>query len=889
MTFRLKSFAGPLMAAMGAWCAAGSVAVADASGGTRLIVPAPLWALPLALGLAMLIRPWRRAPLLALPALLATMAWWPIPLPAVGLMWTGPMAWLPIGMALTSAAMANGAGSHVEDVEGLPTGTEPGGRASVVPWRTAASAAAATLVLSVLVAFWLAPRLPGGDEPHYLVITQSLLKDGDLQIKNNHDARDYAAYYGGTLTPDYIAKGKRGEIYSIHAPGLAVLVAPGFFVAGYRGAQATVVVLAALTAALVWLAGWLATGDRRAAWFAWAAITCSVTFLIQSVTIFPDGPGALVVAAAVVLLLVLDRDGPRVSRTSLVSLSIALAALPWLHTRFVVLSAGFGALVIASLLSDARVPWQGRQRRAMAFLAVPVLGAVAWFAFFQWLYGTPNPAAPYGSNPEVRAGYVPGGVAGLLFDQQFGLVTHAPVLLAAVAAFFIRPNAADRPLGRAVLIGLAYLMAVGTYWMWWAGVPAPPARFAAVALPVLAPALAVAWHRGSALGRAAWATLIGGSIATALVLIGVDHGVLGWSVRGEPSPWLSWLSPLVSLTGAWPSFFRDLTPGIVRTEAGFARHLAVSLVVTGIAAAAGAWLARSARATRAQQAVLGVALVAAGLTGVIQVGWWLSGEDAVAADRVQLSLLARAAAGAHVVRVGSFALSRAGDLNGLVTMRAVRAAEGSTWRPIERVPPGVYEVRVVTKRPAAALLAFRLGRSPMPFETAALRALSEQRIRLDLPAGADSLVISSDTPTFASNAVLELIPEKLAAGTPVYAVASWSAGHATAFFFDDHVYLEDGSFWVRGGETSEMMLTSRGAAQVVLENGGSANDVKVAIGSWTSTVSLSPGATLPLPPIPPEAGAARVSITSRSGFRPSDTGSSADRRYLGVRVTLAGE
>ena len=29
-------------------------------------------------------------------------------------------------------------------------------------------------------------RVPGGDEPHYLVITQSLLRDGDLLIENNH-------------------------------------------------------------------------------------------------------------------------------------------------------------------------------------------------------------------------------------------------------------------------------------------------------------------------------------------------------------------------------------------------------------------------------------------------------------------------------------------------------------------------------------------------------------------------------------------------------------------------------------------------------------------------------------------------------------------------------
>ena len=46
-------------------------------------------------------------------------------------------------------------------------------------------------------AWWLANILPGGDEPHYLIITQSLLKDRDLQIENNHARRDYAEYFRG--------------------------------------------------------------------------------------------------------------------------------------------------------------------------------------------------------------------------------------------------------------------------------------------------------------------------------------------------------------------------------------------------------------------------------------------------------------------------------------------------------------------------------------------------------------------------------------------------------------------------------------------------------------------------------------------------------------------
>ena len=84
----------------------------------------------------------------------------------------------------------------------------------------------------------MSPRIPGGDEPHYLIITQSLLTDGDLRIEDNHRRREYAAYVDGELKPDYLRRGRDGAIYSIHAPGVSALVLPAFALAGYPGRRA---------------------------------------------------------------------------------------------------------------------------------------------------------------------------------------------------------------------------------------------------------------------------------------------------------------------------------------------------------------------------------------------------------------------------------------------------------------------------------------------------------------------------------------------------------------------------------------------------------------------------------------------------------------------------
>ena len=110
--------------------------------------------------------------------------------------------------------------------------------------------------------------VPNGDEPHYLVITQSLLRDGDLQIENNHDRGDYLSYLAGRLRPDFMTRGADGQIYSIHAPGVSFLLLPAFAVAGYAGAVATIVLSSALASALTWRTAWLISASVGGAWVA---------------------------------------------------------------------------------------------------------------------------------------------------------------------------------------------------------------------------------------------------------------------------------------------------------------------------------------------------------------------------------------------------------------------------------------------------------------------------------------------------------------------------------------------------------------------------------------------------------------------------------------------
>ncbi|HYM24266.1 MAG TPA: hypothetical protein VEU08_13700, partial [Vicinamibacterales bacterium] len=174
----------------------------------------------------------------------------------------------------------------------------------------------------------------GGDEPHYLVITHSLLVDHDLKIGNNHARGDYRAFFGGDLRPDYMQRGKDGEIYSIHAPGLSALLLPGYAAAGASGAVVIICLFAALAAVAVFELAARA-GGRLAAWATSASICFTVPFIPHAWSIYPEIAGAAIVAWGAVWL----DSADDVTGLSWFGRGLVVAGLPWLHTKFVVILA----------------------------------------------------------------------------------------------------------------------------------------------------------------------------------------------------------------------------------------------------------------------------------------------------------------------------------------------------------------------------------------------------------------------------------------------------------------------------------------------------------------------------------------------------------------------
>ncbi len=876
-----------LIAAASAWVSQGTIAASVAGGPRVAALPLSVPSILIVAAAAASVVAVRRAGASLAPLWLLTLVWlpWlPGPMPPAWLMWSGPLTvlvWIGIVVAVLAGA---------------------GGVATRARWRAwdamvrRPPLAAFVLAFGVYaVAAWqVSPSIPGGDEPHYLIITQSLLTDGDIRIENNHRAGDYRAYFAGDLSkPDYRKRGRNGEIYSIHAPGLPVLIAPAFALGGYRGVVLFLLIVAAAGSALAWHLAWLVTRRIDAGWFGWAAVTFSTSSVFHSFTVYPDGPGGVLVLTGVWALLRAEQDaGSGDERTApWLAHGAALALLPWVHTRFALIAGSLGALLLLRLGTN-----RNAAGKAVAFLAVPAVSALCWVGFFVGVYGSPDPSVPY-ANEEGSASFIPGGLAGLFFDQRFGLLAYAPVLLCCFVGLWQmvwrRPS---RRLGAELLFVLVpYLLAVTHFAMWWGGTSAP-ARFFVPMLPMLAIPAAVTW---TASGRTTRAAALGALVLTifaAAALVLVDGGRLAYNVRQGYALWLEWLSPSTDLGRGLPAWWRG-SDAILYRDIG----------VWGVAFAAAWGIMRALEgtrwtATRAALATATAAVYAVAAMASVTVLWRFVGVRGSSDTPSQLSLLRRVASEPRLLAFELPGLHRlaALDVPGMLSIEPAPSTTlggaGPNDRPlfqIAGVPAGRY--RLDPEGPnVSGWLMVGIGRDQFSLQSGPL-SRAPVPILMDFPVDVRAIVVRGDEQARRSIQSLRITPlsivppgARFAAG-PARQAVRYSGG--TAYFLDDRSFAEPEAFWVGGGRTSSVVLqpeTDVRAVAVIVRNGPVQNHAMLAAGAWTADLTLAPGEERRLD-VPLEAGrrAALVTIAVSGGFRPSEIDpSSRDTRFLGLWVRI---
>jgi len=829
---------------------------------------------------------------------IVTWPWLPLPIPDAALVWAGPAAWWIWGGTVMAVTVILARSTVLARPNWVARCLDP----SRAGWTAAALAA---LVYGG-AAIYLAPVFPGGDEPHYLVITQSLLNDGDLKIENNHQRQDYLQYYKGALDPHYLRRGADGAIYSVHAPGLPAVLLPAFAVGGYAAVVLFLVAVASFLSALVWNTAFLAAGRTGAAWFGWAGVMLSAPILFHAFAVYPEMTGAAAVMGGIAVLVACDQvsgraaAGARSLGPSEAALSAywrvlrwlltgaGLALLPWLHTRYVVLAG-----VIGLVLAGRAVGRPGALKRLSALFAVPVMSAAAWFSFFRVVYGTFSPAAPYGHYTQTSLSYVPAGLQGLLLDQQFGLLPTAPFFAIALVGLAVVARTRWRLATELSAITLSYAVAVATYRMWWGGWSAP-ARFLVPVLPVLAVPAAMWWRSSRRSGRLAGGAVLGLGLLVSFSELLVGRGRLIFSSRDGVSRLYEWLSPFVDANRALPSLFWDGSSPV------WLAAVWVGTMLAGVGGIAWWWRRSVGSEDIARRCTAALAVTALAIIAALEIGWRIEGAQPYAGTVSQLNMLE--AAPAAPPRIGiSYRPFHLDEPGHLVTRLRLFPSTRRASRPADPlfqlapVPPGLYRLDQTGLQSATTTLSVRIGRGDAPVETWPINPGTRTAERtLRLPCGVNAVVIDADAAgrTAARSLALQPIQVSSGRGCPEErAHRGERYGSATVLFFDTSAYPEKPGFWVRGmAETTVAVTPDRSGPAVTLgvQGGAAALRVRIASGAWTGGLTLQAGEQQWLDvPVDPDTGAALARISTDNGFVPSGVDpSSRDRRFLGCWVTV---
>ncbi|MCS6800324.1 MAG: hypothetical protein RMM58_08200 [Chloroflexota bacterium] len=326
---------------------------------------------------------------------------------------------------------------------------------------------------------------PTGDEPYYLEMALSLLRYGSLELTRARSIdRLYSEFYPEPLL-GHEANSPRGHV-SKHYPGLSVLIAPFYLVGdalgrGAYGAGRFAVALAlGVVGGLVAMNIFLVARETGGGTWWSAAVALLLAFssplLSYSFLIFPELPAALLTVYAFRRARL-----PNGSARTLLT-GAALGLLPWLHPRFIVLALALAAWFVI-----------GRRRtaREVALLLAPAAVSAAGIVLYHlWAFGSPLPNsgdhAGFGGPQHLLI-----GAAGLLLDQQWGLLIYAPIYLLVAAGLPALVVHRRRDALGLLIVTLPYFLLIAAYLQWW-GEWGPPARYLTAVVPLAALPLAAA-------------------------------------------------------------------------------------------------------------------------------------------------------------------------------------------------------------------------------------------------------------------------------------------------------------------------------------------------------------------------------------------------------------
>jgi hypothetical protein len=304
---------------------------------------------------------------------------------------------------------------------------------------------------------------PTGDEPFYLLTAHSIVYDHDLDLKNNFDNRDYKKFYKDRELVPQIQDIKNGNaIFSFHPVIYSALIAPFYMAAGRLGVTAAMNLAAAMLIAMIFLMLNLDFSRKT------AAETAYITGFSLPVFMFCNQAATELVSALFILsaYYMIRKKSNRI-----VLFSAVMAAIPWLHIRN---SAIYGCLILIFIYY-----YRKEMKSIISFGAIQIFSLMTYILFNMKVYGTPFIKYAGGNQSffeNFNGANILSALAGILYDQEFGIFTYTPVFAIMFAGAYLLHKYNRKTFYELLIVFVPYFAMI-LAWVDWRGGGGASPRF----------------------------------------------------------------------------------------------------------------------------------------------------------------------------------------------------------------------------------------------------------------------------------------------------------------------------------------------------------------------------------------------------------------------------
>jgi len=308
-----------------------------------------------------------------------------------------------------------------------------------------------TVLFSFLHAVWN-PYWTDGDELHYMLMTQSIILDGDLNMGNNYVQQDYLEHHGTPIEGTHTVRSPvDGSLRSWHEPGVSILMVPGYMLGGMTGGRVFLWLINTISIMTLYyiVAREIFEVDFATTCYSLAIIVISFPILVYSQYGYADmitGVLWLLISVLGYFIFVNYRDTSKIAVYSIAASSIAGIGIFFHQKMFIayaltllsiaaVLLVKYYKMDILKCLRDSNVYRLGiiLLTPFLLFVAAKSILMYRWFGSF-----SPNIAydlAVVEFGLELEADII-NNFLGILFDSGKGIFIFTPLLLV-VASYLL--------------------------------------------------------------------------------------------------------------------------------------------------------------------------------------------------------------------------------------------------------------------------------------------------------------------------------------------------------------------------------------------------------------------------------------------------------------------